>query len=71
MAAIRRAPTTIVGGHGRGAELSAFTSLMSPPHLLVRPANDNAPTRWGKAMGSAVAAVLTVAAWALLLVTLL
>jgi hypothetical protein len=71
MAAITRAPTTIVGGHGRGAELSAFTSLVSPPYVLTRPANDNAPIRWSKAVGMAVATVLTVTTWALLLVRLL
>jgi len=61
----------IVGGHGRGAELSAFASLMFAPHVLVRPANDNAPIQCGKAVGLAVAIVLTISLSALLLVMLL
>ena len=48
MAAIRRPPTTILGGHGNRTELSVIAAIFSSPWVFLGPANDNAPIRSGR-----------------------
>jgi len=56
---------------GMALDFSTFASLASPPNMVYRPANDNTPMQWGKALRVAVLIALTVSVTALLLVTLL
>ena len=72
MAAIRRTPTTILGGHGNRTALSVVTAMLSPPWMFLRPANDNAPIQRGrKPLWVSVGIGLTLGIPALLAVTLL
>ena len=70
MAAAKRAPTTILGGHGHDTGLSTFASIASPPNMVYRPANDNTPMQWGKAPRVALLIAVTVSVAALLLALL-
>ena len=72
MAAVRRTPTTILGGHGNRADLSVIAAIFSSPWVFLRPANDNAPIRSGrKPLWLSVGIGLTLAVPALLAVSLL
>ena len=72
MAAIRRTPTTVLGGHGNRTELSVIAAIFSSPWVFLRPANDNAPIRSGrKPLWLSVGIGLTVAVPALLAMSLL
>jgi hypothetical protein len=72
MAAIRRTPTTILGGNGNGAKPSAIAAIISPPWVFVRSANDNLPCHTGrKAVWASVGIGLLVSVPALLLVIIL
>ena len=72
MAAVRRTPTTILGGHGNRTELSVIAAIFCSPWVFLRPANDNAPIRRGlKPLWLSVGIGLTLAVPALLAVSLL
>ena len=72
MAAIRRTPTTIVGGQETGADLSVMAASVTPPWVFVPRANDNAPImRPRTALWASVGIALTLGVPALLLVTIL
>jgi hypothetical protein len=72
MAAIRRTPTTVLGGHGNRTELSVIAAIFSSPWVFLRPANDNAPIRSGrKPLWLSVGIGLMVGVPVLLAVTLL